>query len=184
MNRALVVYESMFGNTREIAEAIGTGLAELLDVDVIEVGEADSRVADDVTVMIVGGPTHAFGMSRPKTRQDAADQVDEPVISRDRGIREWMDSLAGAMPPVATFDTKVVRPKLPGSAAKKAMRVLKGRGHTPIADPETFLVDGGHGPVTEGEISRARAWGVALARQVAQATPAVNRGSAGPRDPR
>lgn len=60
--RALVVYESMFGNTEEVARAIGEGIAASMHADVVEVGAAPDTVPADVILLVVGGPTHAFSM--------------------------------------------------------------------------------------------------------------------------
>jgi flavorubredoxin len=73
--RALVIYESMFGNTQQVANAVGDGLARTLPADVVEVGHAQATVPVNVSLLVVGGPTHAFGMSRQKTRADAAGQT-------------------------------------------------------------------------------------------------------------
>src|SRR5687767_15013357 len=105
--RALVVYESMFGNTETIARAIGEGIEASMHADVVEVGAAPDTVPADVTLLVVGGPTHAFSMSRPTTRRDAAQRV-TAVVSRGRGIREWLAELRSAMPSAGatTFDTR------------------------------------------------------------------------------
>ena len=66
--KVLVVYESMFGNTKAIAEAIGEALA----AEVVEVSDAPDVLPDDVGLLVVGAPTHAFSLSRPATRQSAA----------------------------------------------------------------------------------------------------------------
>jgi flavorubredoxin len=79
MTRALVVFESMFGNTEAIAHAVADGLRSTMDVDVVEVGAAPASPADDVDLLVVGGPTHAFGLTRPSTRQDAARQAGHAV---------------------------------------------------------------------------------------------------------
>ena len=63
--RAVVVYESMYGNTRVVAEAIGAGLGEEHDVVVVPAGEADESVVDGAQLLVVGGPTHAHSMTRP-----------------------------------------------------------------------------------------------------------------------
>ena len=73
--RTLVVYESMFGNTQAIAHAIADGLSLHHDVTLEEVGLAPERLDDDIVLLVVGGPTHALGMSRPETRADAAAQA-------------------------------------------------------------------------------------------------------------
>ncbi|WP_201776640.1 flavodoxin family protein [Allosalinactinospora lopnorensis] len=73
--RALVVYESMFGNAETVAEEIAAGVATRLGVDVAEVSSAPRSLGGDVGLLIVGGPTHAFGMtrarpgSRPRSRR-------------------------------------------------------------------------------------------------------------------
>jgi len=162
--KALVVYESMYGNTRDIAEAIAAGLSEGATVEVVEVGAAPATVGDEVALVVVGGPTHAFGMSRASTRADAAE--DGPVLSAGTGIREWAAGVrlpAGV--PAATFDTKVVKPSLPGSAASAAARRLRRKSVQMIAQPTTFYVTGKKGPLVAGELARARRWGEMLAPQ-------------------
>ena len=162
--RALVVFESMFGNTETIASAIGEGLATRIPVDVVEVGAAPTEIDSDVVLLVVGGPTHAFGMSRPQTRQDAAKQAGGHVVSRSRGIREWLEAVTGsASVRTVAFDTRVDQRWVPGSAARAAHRRLRGKGFRSAAEPKTFYVQGTPGPLVEGERSRARLWGAELA---------------------
>jgi hypothetical protein len=163
--RSVVVYESMFGNTREIAEAAGAGLADRGSVTVVEVGSLEG-VPADADLLVIGGPTHAFSMSRASTRADAhAKNPDAEIVSVGHGLREWIDSLPadrrGRMP-VAVFDTKVRHPRLPGSAAKAAAKALQAHGFRLVAKPETFDVDGMTGPLLPGETERARAWAASL----------------------
>ena len=66
--RALVVYELMYGNTKEIAAAVADGLSTRMPVQLTEVGAAPTVLADDIGLLVVGGPTHAHGMSKPKSR--------------------------------------------------------------------------------------------------------------------
>lgn len=61
--KALVVYESMFGNTEQVARAVATGLGRHLDVELVAVANAPDTVSD-VDLVVVGGPTHAFSMTR------------------------------------------------------------------------------------------------------------------------
>lgn len=163
VKRSLVVYESMFGNTRAVAEAIADGLGRWSDVELCEVSRADA-VPPELDLLVVGGPTHAFGLSRPSTREDAATKSHHPVESASRGIREWLESLEpGASETVfATFDTRVSHPRVPGSAAKKAAKRLRRVHLRQAADPETFWVHGLEGPLDEGELDRARDWGSSL----------------------
>jgi hypothetical protein len=162
----LVIYESMFGNTRQIAEAVASGLVEAgaRGVAPVPVEEAPPELPEDVELLVVGGPTHAFGMTRPRTRQDAAARPG--AVSTGRlGIREWLDRLEIFRPgvPAATFDTRIGKPRVPGSAAKGAARRLRSRGLELVVPPETFWVRDTEGPLDEGECERARAWGAALA---------------------
>lgn len=158
----LVVYESMWGATRAVAEAIAEGLAGRGEVRVVEVGEAPKAVEADVDLVVVGGPTHAFGMTRASTRADAAKEH-PPVISTT-GVRDWLE--ATRLPhgvACAAFDTKVVTPNLPGAAGKGIDKLLRRLGGHPITPATTFRVHGKWDGVAEGELDRARAWGAELA---------------------
>lgn len=164
--KALVVYESMFGNTAEIARAVGAGLAEVMEVELRAVDTAPITVPPDVELLVVGGPTHAFSMSRASTREEAVKQGAEATAAM--GVREWLDALAyrSGTPTVTTFDTRVSGARhLPGSAAKSAARSARRHGFTHVRRGESFYVHGTAGPLVDGETERAKDWG----RQVAQA---------------
>lgn len=168
--RALVVYESMYGNTRKVAQAIAEGLAERLAVKTVEVGEAKQEIPDDVDLLVVGGPTHVHGMSRAGTRADAATRVTEPLVSDGIGIREWLDTLRPPTRsvPVATFDTRVKVPEwASGSAAHGYAKRLEESGFRLLEKPRSFLVETKSEPVDDllvpGELEQARAWGLELA---------------------
>jgi hypothetical protein len=167
--RALVVFESMFGNTRQIAEAVADGLSGAVPTDLVEVSRAPARIPGDVDLVVVGGPTHAFGMTRPGTRQDAAKQASGPLVSGGTGIREWLEQLTPASRRIgaAAFDTKIRKPSLPGSAAKGAERRLRRCGFGMLEPARTFWVRGTRGPLYDGEEERARRWGARLAAELA-----------------
>jgi hypothetical protein len=169
MPRALVISESMYGNTQQVAEAIAEGLAEVAAVDAVEVGSAPTNVPATLDLIVVGGPTHAFGMSRPRTREDAAKQGHAPLISQGIGVREWLDSLQPIRGvPAAAFDTHVEHPKLlrhVGSAAGSIAKRLHGLGFERTVAPEHFWVSGTEGPLGDGELERAREWGRTLAEK-------------------
>lgn len=164
--RALVVYESMFGNTRQVAEAVAGGLRSGMEVDVAEVGSAPPTLSDDVHLLVVGAPTHAFGMSWPRTRQSAAEQANGQRVPTGPGLREWLRSVevpAGTMS--AAFDTKANRPRLPGSAARGARRRLARLG-CPVLGTANFYVEGVRGPLVAGEEERAGQWASELLPRV------------------
>ena len=165
--RAVVVYESMYGNTHAIADAIGHGLAPLGEVAVVPVGRAGVEGAD---LVVVGGPTHVHGMTRPTSRKAAVTAAEEPgsllVVepgAEGPGIREWVRTVDGRAMGAAAFDTRIdASPLLTGRASKGIAKALRDRGFSLVAEPESFLVtkDNHLGP---GEEARARAWGGRLA---------------------
>ena len=174
--RALVVYESMFGNTEVIARAIAEGLGLVPDasVEVVEVGAAPASLPPDLDLLVVGGPTHAHGMSKPDSRADSARRAGDRLVSREAGIREWLGGVTGGSRAVAAaaFDTRIKGPGvLWGSAAKGADKLLHGLGMRSAARPESFLVEGPTGPLfdrlVDGETDRARRWGEQLAAKAA-----------------
>jgi hypothetical protein len=164
--RALIVFESMFGNTQSIACAIAEGLEEAYDVSIADVSGMPR--AHGVDLLVVGGPTHAFSMSRPSTREDAARKGTVRSGSVAAGLREYFDCspvLHGI--PAAAFDTKINKPLVPGSAARKAQKELRRLGCRIVLPAENFLVTDTAGPLVEGERERARSWGAALAAAAA-----------------
>lgn len=163
--RSRIVYESMFGNTAAIAEAIAEGLRGYGPVEVLNIAAAANVPAPAVDLLVVGGPTHALGLSRQRTRLDAAGRTEAPVVV-DIGIREWLDAAlpvpAGCR--AAAFGTKAAKPPwLPGSAAHGAAKRLRRLGYQLADEPMDFLVDGMTGPLGEGELDRARSWAERLA---------------------
>lgn len=167
--KALVVYESMFGNTEVIGKAIADGLSSRMSVDMIEVGAAPIVLGDDVELLLVGGPTHAFGMSRQGTRQSAAGQGQQSLASGRIGLREWLAGVQQGTVKVAAvaFDTRLKKPHwLVGSAARAAQKRLRRLGFRIVSPPESFYVDGTPGPLLDGEEERARQWAQGLGSQL------------------
>jgi flavodoxin len=165
--RALVVYESMYGNTARIADAICTGLRENIPAEMVPAYRAPTEVPGDVRLLVVGGPTHAFSMSRLSTRQEAFKQGDL-VTPIDVGIREWLAALEPAgradAPLAATFDTRIAKVRrLPGSAARSAAKVLRRMGFR-LLSTDSFFVNETTGPIRDVEIERAQRWGEELGR--------------------
>jgi len=174
--KALVVYESLFGNTEQVALAITSGLSKHGEVELIEVTDAPAVISEVFDLLVLGGPTHAFSMTRPSTREDAFRQG-ATQGSTAVGLREWLEHLRrgphSAL--VATFDTRVAKVRhLPGSAAKGAAKVALRLGYEAAAPPESFYLEDVPGPLMDGELSRARDWGERLGAQTA--VRAVERG--------
>ena len=166
---ALVVYESLYGNTAKIAKAIGEGLtgrglaAKVLPVDDVEPG-----VTEDVELLVVGGPTHAHGMTSKATRTQAANDQKNPFgdPTVTPGLRTWLRHLpSGYGRPVAAFDTRFHKSALiTGSAAKGIAKRLDHQGYVP-GRTESFFVTTDN-TLVAGEEDRARAWGAGLAEML------------------
>lgn len=167
--KALVVVESMFGNSRAVALAVAEGLGSVMDVDVVDVvdvGRAPTRL--EVDLVVVGGPTHAFSMTRPGTREDALRRGARADLSAGVGVREWLETVCEVAGEIAAsaFDTRIHRPHVPGSAAKAMHSRLARRGYVMVDGPQSFWVEGTEGPLVPGETERAREWGARLGRAV------------------
>ncbi len=173
--RALVVYESMYGNTRQVAETIARGLGgSALAVSVADVTAEDVAGCE---LLIVGGPTHVHGMSRISTRHSAAAVAEakgqitiEPHA--DAGVRGWMAQLRPALPgqKATAFDTRAQGPALlTGRASKSILAQLRKAGFDLISEPESFTVTSAP-ELSPGEIERARLWGEFLATQTSLPT--------------
>ncbi|MTD59193.1 flavodoxin family protein [Amycolatopsis pithecellobii] len=166
--RALVVYESMFTNTEKVAKAIVEGLGADVSAEVVNVDDAPDELAG-VDLLVVGGPTHVHGMTRPSTRKAAAEQATGDVRSHI-GVREWLATLKS--PPAAlcaaAFDTRLNKPRwLTGSAARGVAKELKRSRIKLVTAPQSFYVTGATPPeLADGECARARDWGSALATEV------------------
>lgn len=175
--RTLIVYESMYGNTHTVAEAIARGIAPTGAVATIPVSQASQEDVSAYDLLIVGGPTHVHGMSRDSTRRGAVEAAEKPestlTLEPDAagaGIREWFDGLPRGEKAAAAFDTRIDKPALvTGRASKGISKKLRQLGFTLVADPESFLVDT-HTQVIENEESRAQRWGEMLARQTSAHT--------------
>ena len=152
--KALVVYDSIHGNTEAIARAIAQALAQALgdalpgEISVLRAGQVDPAELTELDLLIVGAPTHG---GRPtEAIRDFLDRVPAPTIA---GVR------------VATFDTRIPTKwvRIFGYAAGRIAGTLKRTGANLIVEPEGFFVKGTEGPLVEGEAERAAEW----ARQLA-----------------
>jgi len=168
--RAVVVYESMYGNTHLVADAIGTGLGTACEVSVVPVSQADPAVLAGADLVVVGGPTHLHAMSRASTRKAAVQAADKPVspltVEPDapgQGLREWFGSLGRYPVKAAAFDTRLHGPAaLTGRASRGVAHLLRAHGFDVIAEPESFLVTK-QDRLEPQETARAREWGAKLA---------------------
>ncbi len=156
--KALVVYDSFFDNTKQIAQAIGGALGFQAEVETLRVGDVKPEQLTGIKLLIVGSPTRGF---RPS-----------PAITTFlKGIPR--NGLRGVK--VAAFDTRfsesqiqdmpaILAPmvKIFGYAAEPISKRLAKKGGEVIVPPEGFIVNDTEGPLREGELERAADW----ARQI------------------
>jgi hypothetical protein len=170
--RSIVVYESMFGNTHAIADAIAAGIAEVGDVTIGSTGAVTFLNIAEADLLVVGGPTHVHGMTSTSSRRTAIQTAQEdPDLELDEdaggpGLRQWFKELPRGEGRVGVaFDTRIGRSEiLTGSAARGIARRLRRHGYSELVEPESFLLEG-NGPVPDAEIERARSWGAAIAAE-------------------
>jgi flavodoxin len=149
---ALVVYETYFGNTRQIAQAIGVALGERYQVRMHAIGNI-APISPAIDLLVIGGPTHHHGTSQT--------------------MRTFLEGLGrGALRGVAAaaFDTRYPGARwLTGSAAIRIARSLRKVGAQLVAGPESFFVGRNVPPDGEqrrhereyllaGEVERAAVW--------------------------
>ena len=165
--KALVLYESMYGNTAAIGEAIAASLrAHGMEVDAGPISKSQPSTVGGFDLLVVGGPTHMHGMSRTATRkaalEDKKNTFDEP--NAGPGLRDWLSDLpAGDGRLAAAFDTRFDKPRiLTGSAANGIAHRLEGRGYRLVEAPESFFVTTDN-ELEPGQAEHAEMWGARLA---------------------
>jgi hypothetical protein len=170
MMNAIMVYESVYGNTRAVAEAVAEGLGAAA---VLSVQQAVGRTGQ-AELLVVGGPTHMHGLATARSRQMAAAAAHEdggtaiePGATDEPGLRGWLHELPrneGAY--AAAFDTRLDKsPWLTGVAARGIARRLRRHGYEVLSE-QSFLVEDSEGLLEEGVPDRARAWGGQLAQSL------------------
>jgi len=160
--QALVVYESMYGNTRKIAEAIADGLG----ADAVPVKDVTSERLTRCELLVLGAPTHAWGLSRDRTRKAAADAAAKPgsglTLEPDAtgaGLREWLADHARELPAAVAFDTRRKAPAfLTGRASRHLTKRLRRAEVALSVPPQSFFVTKAD-QLLPGELDRAGRWG-------------------------
>jgi flavodoxin I len=147
--KVLVIYDSMFGNTEKIAQAIAKGFSKTDKVKTLRVGEVNLSDFDPLGLLIVGSPT----------------QGGRPTISLQEFIKKIPDNALKDLK-VAAFDTRIEAQgaglrfitKVLGYAAPRIADSLKVKGGNLVVPPEGFIVEQKEGPLKKGELERAVEW--------------------------
>ena len=151
--KAMVVYDSLYGNTGQIAQAISNALGSQEDVETVQVSNVKPEQLTGLGILVVGSPTQKF---RPTGA----------ITNFLKGIPK--NGLNGVK--VAAFDTRFTMSEIEkthvllffvrlfGYAAKPIADRLDSKGGELVIPPEGFYVEGVEGPLQEGELERAAAW--------------------------
>lgn len=164
--QALVVYESHWGNTAAIARAIAEGIGP--DARVLTTTEATPEVVASAELVVAGAPVMAFGLPSDAMIANSAKDPKAPVPAdvSHASLRRWLEDLprVDAEPAVhraAAFETRLWWS--PGGAAGGIEKGFRKAGFASVGRAQKFVVKGAYGPLREGEVERARAWGRELA---------------------
>ena len=164
--RAIVVYESHWGNTAAIARAIAEGIGA--EARALSTAEATDSVVADAELVVAGAPLLGFSLPTDSMLAGLTREASPtPADLAHPSMRSWLESLSEdttrkGTSRVAAFETRIWWS--PGSAAKAILQRLEASGYRPAAKAQKFLVKGRYGPLKDGELERARAWGAELAR--------------------
>jgi len=157
--KAVVVYESLWGNTEQVAKAIADGFGP--EAAAFSTAEVTPAVAADADVLVAGAPLQAFSLPTARIREGIVPGVGPAPDLSAPTLRSWLEQMPAGHGRFASFDTKIRWS--PGSAANVIDEQLSKAGFTAIAGPQHFVVAGKFGPLRDGELDRARAWGRELA---------------------
>lgn len=164
--KALVVYESLWGNTAAVARAIAEGLGS--DTKAVTTEEASAADVASADLLVAGGPVIGFRLGTDQVRQaiarDEADAPTPPDLAHP-SLRSWLDRLPPGNGYSAAFETRIWWS--PRGAVGDIESRLERAGYRPITNPQKFVVRDKYGPLREGELDRAQQWGRYLARVVA-----------------
>jgi flavodoxin I len=150
--KCLIIYDSYFGNTEKVAQAIGSALAATMNVEVVRINDLKPEQLSGAEILIAGTPTRGFRAS------DAF-----------KGYIKAMPATQLKNVKVAAFDTRIALEDMDNKAGHFFMKIfgyaagplteqLKSKGGQVIVPGEGFYVNGTEGPLKDGELERAVAW--------------------------
>jgi hypothetical protein len=162
--KAIVVYESLWGNTAAIAKAIAEGLGP--DARALSTAEATPAALAGAELIVAGAPVLGFSLPTEEIRRNIGSQPQlgapaPPDLSKP-SMRSWLERLPHGEAGFAAFETRAVITL--GGATKGITEGLEKAGYHSIAKPQKFYVKGKYGPLKDGELERARQWGAELAK--------------------
>lgn len=161
--KAIVVYESLWGNTAAVARAIAQGLGP--DVRALSTSEASGVALADVDLIVAGAPVLGFQLPTDGMRASVAAKPAGAPRAPDLShpsMRSWLAALPAGHGRSAAFETRLRWS--PGGATSAIARGLGSAGYLPVGKGQRFVVKGKFGPLRDGELEKARRWGAELAQ--------------------
>jgi flavorubredoxin len=159
--KALIIYESHWGNTAAIAKAIAEGIGT--EAQALTTAHATMEMATQADLVVAGAPLIAFhlptqdmlkSMEMNQSRDPQNPDLSHPTL------RSWLEQLPKGSGRAAAFETRLWWS--PGSATKTIEELLVRAGYHILFKGERFIVKGRYGPLRGGELERAQRWGVEL----------------------
>lgn len=164
--KAIVVYESLWGNTAAVAQAIAEGIGP--EARALTTDEASADLVETADLLVAGAPVLGFNLPTDSMRDNVArTEIDAPTppdVSHP-SMRTWLESLPHGQAPSAAFETRIWWS--PRGATGAIEDRLERAGYRPVVKAQKFVVEGKYGPLREGELERAREWGTTLAHVIA-----------------
>ena len=160
--KAVVVYESLWGNTASIARGIAEGIGP--EARTLSTTQASGEAIADVDLIVAGAPLLGFRLPTEQIRESIRAKPGNgpaPDLSQS-SLRSWLAALPKGSGCSATFETRIRWS--PGSATGAIAKGLQRAGYRRMAKDQRFIVKGTYGPLRDGELERARLWGAELAR--------------------
>src|SRR5204863_5258064 len=155
--KAVVVYESLWGNTKAVARAIADGIGP--GTPCLTTDEAPSEAIADVDLVVAGAPVLGFSLGGEQIRsaiaRDEAHAPMPPDLSHP-SLRSWLERLPRGSGRSAAFETRIWWS--PRGATSDIQDRFVRAGYRPIAKARKFVVTDKYGPLREGELERARQW--------------------------
>ena len=151
--KAMVVYDSVFGNTEKIAQAIGRALGSPEDVEIVQVGNVKSEQLAGLTLLIVGSPTRQFSPTGATT--SFLKNIPRNGL---KGVKVTAFDTRFTVSAVEKVRILAFFVKIFGYAAEPSADRLEKKGAELAVPPEGFYVSDTEGPLLEGELERAADW--------------------------
>ena len=159
--KAIVVYETHWGNTAAVARAIAEGIGE--GTPALTTHEATEAVLEGIDLIVAGAPVMAFRLPTDAVLERMAhDEKNADADLTHPSMRAWLDLLPRGRGRGAAFETRLWWSL--GGATGAIEKGLEAAGYRPFTKSRKFVVTGAQGPLREGELDEARAWGTELAR--------------------